>query len=74
MSAMVQLCGAILLIAIPSFALAQPLVQNVPPPGTIEPIEPVKSLADGPPRPLIRTDVPERPAAILIAGPALEQR
>ena len=51
-------------------ALAEPATQLVPPsPGTIEDLSlPVKLIADGPPRPLIRMDAPVRPAETVIAA------
>jgi hypothetical protein len=54
-------------------ALAEPVVPLVPPsPGTIEdPNIPVKLIADGPPRPLIRMDAPVRPAETVIAASSL---
>jgi hypothetical protein len=43
---------------LPAAALAQTVTQNIPPsPGTIEDGKPVKLIADGPPRPLIKMDV-----------------
>lgn len=53
--------------------LAQPATQLVPPsPGTIEDLSlPVKLIADGPPRPLMRLDAPVRPAETVIAASSL---
>ncbi len=53
------------LIVFSTAALAQ-TVQLVPPsPGTIEdPRIPVKLVADGPPRPLIRMDAPDKPKTL----------
>lgn len=58
---------ALFLILLPASALAQPLVQNIPSPGTTEPAGPIKTVADGPPRSLIRTDVPDQPGSVAVA-------
>ena len=57
------------LIVFSTAALAQ-TVQLVPPsPGTIEdPSIPVKLVADGPPRPLIRMDAPDKPKTLADAS------
>jgi hypothetical protein len=66
---MVKFVIAALMILLPASALAQTAVQNIPPPpGTIEdPKAPIRQIADGPPRPLVRIDVPDRSAKI-VAG------
>lgn len=60
----VSILTATLLLSAP--ALAQTATQLVPPsPGTIEdPSAPIKLVADGPPRPLIRMDAPDKPKTL----------
>jgi hypothetical protein len=66
---MFRVATLVVSISLSSPALTQPEVQMVPPsPGTIEdPSIPIKLIADGPPRPLIRTDLPDKPANAVIA-------
>jgi hypothetical protein len=65
--AMVKFVIAALIILLPASALAQTAIQTVPPPpGTIEdPKAPIRLIADGPPRSLIRIGLPDRAANIV---------
>lgn len=57
---MIRLYLVPFLALLPTAALSQPANSDVPRPGTIQdPTAPVKTIADGPPRPLIRADLPE---------------
>ena len=53
------------MIVFSTAALAQTVQLVPPPPGTIEdPTKPVKLVADGPPRSLIRMDAPDKPKTL----------
>jgi hypothetical protein len=57
------------LIVFSTSALAQSVHLVPPSPGTIEdPNIPIKLVADGPPRPLIRMDVPDKPKTLADAS------
>jgi len=64
-----HLALAAFLAMIPTVALCQPAASSVPPPGTIEdPKAQIKSEADGPPRPLIRIDLPDAGKLVVLAS------
>src|SRR3954468_12929042 len=67
--AMNRLALAAFLAVIPTVALCQPAASSVPPPGTIEgPKAQIKVEADGPPRSLIRIDLPDTGKPVVVAS------
>jgi hypothetical protein len=64
---MTRLYFAAIFALFPTLAGAQPVTASVPPPGTYDDGLPLKPVADGPPRSLIRMDVPDVPRQIVLA-------
>jgi hypothetical protein len=64
---MTRFCIAVIFALMPSLAGAQPVTASVTPPGTYDDHHPLKSVADGPPRPLIRIDVPDVGKQVVLA-------
>jgi hypothetical protein len=69
---MMRACAiAVVLLLLPTAVTAQTATQNVPRPGTYNDIsKPLKTVADGPPRSLIRFDAPAVPQPMIFAANA----
>jgi hypothetical protein len=79
---MLRSCAVVIFVLLaasallPVSALAQGVMQNVPPsPGTIEDSsKPIKLIADGPPRPLFKTDLRDKGPVIVAMKTGSETR